>query len=89
MNKEQREQILESIKDIKMEKGAILSKSYIVDSKEEIKTFSDDDLLLKMNLIIGEIGLFLTNPLDVFKVYGVVVAHYMMEEEAQDRELYW
>jgi hypothetical protein len=85
--------ILEKIKDVKIRKGAILNKDFIEKKKEDIKKYSDDELLMKMTEIYGEFAFKCirgeSNPTEVMKIYVLAVAYFLIEEEAQNRELYW
>ena len=81
--------ILELIKDVKLEKGAVLNEGFITEQIVAIKAFTDDKLLINIAGSLGQAITFLQYPTDIYKIYGLLIGHFLMEKEAQDRELYW
>ena len=81
--------LLELIKEAKAKNGAVIGENVVNEMLIELKGFSDDDLLLRMTESFGSAASLIAEPGDVFKVYGLLLAYYYMEREAQERALYW
>ena len=78
----------EGIKDIKLDKGAILDDASLDEVKKGFIAMSDDELLFTITVALGRFGLFVRSMDDVMKAYGAAVGYFLAEEEAKARNLY-
>lgn len=83
-----RKNMLNKLKDIKREKGAILDDVSIDRVKHGFITMSDDDLIRQIGINFGKFGMYIRSTDDIMKAYGSAIAYFLAEEEAKARNLY-
>jgi hypothetical protein len=80
--------MLNKLKDIKRERGAILDDVSVDRVKHNFITMSDDGLLRHMAITFGKFAMCVLSTKDVMKAYGLAAAYFLAEEEAKARNLY-
>jgi hypothetical protein len=88
MDEKLRKIILENMKDIKRDKGAILDDIIVDQVKKKFIMLSDDDLLITMTAKFGEFASYLRSTDDAMSAYGLAASYFLAEEEAKARNLY-
>lgn len=84
---EKQRKMLEHLKDIKRDLGAVLPDIEVDKVKQRLIVLTDDELLFQIGVAFGKFAMQVFEK-SVMGAYGSAIAYFLAEEEAKARNLY-